>query len=138
MAFDMETFDISCLRTLRGNNAIEQLIQTWSKDKNYQDWCFDLEYEAEDAGPGYIWIECSTDRQKVWRVRADVELGVLLKNIFDTKRPARPFKAGCFQDCFWGGQMVNRHYKVNGIPFLKMQLFDFARTRRVFQVLVDI
>jgi hypothetical protein len=138
MAFDMETFDMSSLRALHDANATEQLVQTWSKDKNYQDLCFDLEYEAEAAGPGYIWIGCSVERQSVWRVRGDVELGVLLKHIFDTRRPARPFKAGRIQDCFWGGLMANQDYRMEGIPFLKMRFCDLARARSAFQVMVDI
>jgi hypothetical protein len=138
MAFDMETFDMSCLRALRDANGIEQLIQAWSKDKNHGDSCYDLEYEAGAVGPGYVWIDWSENQEVVSRVRADVELGVLLKHIFDELRPARPLAAACFRNSFWGGRVADPHYKVDGIPFLKMRLCDLARTGRAFQILVDI
>lgn len=135
---DVETLDYSVWTTARETGSLRQMFQTWSHDKNYTRLCFDIDYEYEENGPGYVWITTRSE-DPVYRIRSDAELSTVLTIIFDKKRPARPLKAGMVRDVFWGLRTIHDPlYCIHGLPFLKMRLCDYAARGDLYQVVVDI
>ena len=138
MTVSVEILDYSRWTTARDAGSIRQLFQTWSHDKNYSELCFEIDYESEETGPGYVWVS-TVPGQTVYRIRADAELGAALKLIFDDARPSRPLKAGMVRSCFWSGRSLrDPTYCIRRVPYLKVRLCDFASRGEVYQVVVDI
>ena len=134
---DIESFPSVFYGRLAGS-VIRQGLQTWVSDKNYPSLKVDLDYEAVEDGIGYAWVT-TCDLDKAYRIKADVELGIVLKHFYGIYKSCVDMTAGWMEFMPWTNlSFVNSNYRVNGIPFMKARLCDIFTLLPASQIVVNI